>query len=596
LVKAASMFRAREATNETTRAARAGAVRALALVLLLSGGVVGCDRAAHPPEQRNSFFRLVDQQSGAAEYSLTIQGTEKRVLDPSKDTQVFRLPHAPPGATLAFSVGVDPPASGGAVLFEIALQPTDGAPVQIYHRQVTTAGWFDERIEMPSVGSRKEKLVFKKTVLSGGPQTTSKSAWGTPDLITGHEEKKTSVILISIDTLRADRLGLYNSHVTQTPRFDAFGHDGVVYEQAFSPSTWTAPSHASLLFGVPASALPGTALGHYRPPTSSPALALLLRNAGYLTAAFTGGGFVSPIYGFAQGFDTYFSFQQPPQETPPRCTPERFDGATVFAKATKWLQQHSKAPFFLFVHTYDVHDRCPFKLGQPMLPIPDRGPDARREVVDYYADLVAKTDRLFGSFLDDLDKMGLGRDTLVMVVSDHGDAFWEHGFQDHGCGLKPYEELIKVPLMIRWPAAVPQGRQVADPVSLVAVAPTILEALRMPKASGMPQSPLPGLNLHDGRAPEEVFVYCDGALAVRTSQYKLITSRGHSFPDEVYDLIKDPGEMQNIVASVPAVEETYRGYAAQYWNVTPSQKSAAKGAAKIDDATRERLRALGYLQ
>jgi arylsulfatase A-like enzyme len=322
----------------------------------------------------------------------------------------------------------------------------------------------------------------------------------------------------------------------------------------------------------------------------------IFRTDGYATAGFTGGGFMSQKWGFPIGFDTYFMFQQPPP-VPDRCSPDRFDGTQVFDLAERWLRERAKAPFFLFVHTYEVHDRCPVQppgIG-PFAQWPNPGPERLAKVTDYYGELIARADGLVGGLLRTLDELGLTDSTLVMVMSDHGDGFWEHGFGGHGCPYKPYEEIVRVPLILRYPKVVGQRGKIDQPVSLIDLAPTALDLMTLPPAAWMPGKPLPGLGLAGATPPETpLMIGCDDMLAVRIGDRKLITSKKSAFPDEVYDLRKDPGERNELTADKATAE--LRKQAAAYWGLGTGQFESENALDELDEKTRERLRALGYIQ
>src|SRR5439155_26224363 len=159
------------------------------------------------------------------------------------------------------------------------------------------------------------------------------------------------------------------------------------------------------------------------------------------------------------------------------CAPDRFDGPAVFARAARWLRDNARHPFFLFVHTYDAHDRCeiqPEGVGG-FAPWPDPGPSGRERFSRYYDDRIAAADTLIARLLAELDARGLSDEVVVVVTSDHGEALWEHGFVGHGCTNTPFEGMIKVPLIIRASAhGAARGRRIEQPVSAVDVAPTLL--------------------------------------------------------------------------------------------------------------------------
>jgi len=411
---------------------------------------------------------------------------------------------------------------------------------------------------------------------------------------TGSAEKPAppSVILISIDTLRADRLGSYGAATNETPTLDRVAKQGIVYERAYSPSSWTLPSHRSMLTGLYPAEM----------SKDSQSLAEMFRAGGYTTAGFTGGGVVSERWGFARGFDTFYAYEHPsaPAE---KCPPGRFDGAEVFTRARTWLRDSGRRPFFLFIHTYEVHDRCEFLMHNlKTLPVPDPGPSGRQEVSDYYAKLIARADHLLGALLDDLDASGHAADTVVVITSDHGESLWEHGGFGHGCDLKPYEEMVHVPLILRYPARFPNPKRIEQPVSNIAAVPTVLELAGLPLEPAMRGRALPGLGLSATAPPNPVFSDCGKTLAVWSERYKLIRVRGGAVEDELYDLEADPHETKNLAGRDTPWGARLRRFAADYSAPPPPReqtpvfdrtKPVFEG---LDEKTRERLRALGYLQ
>jgi arylsulfatase A-like enzyme len=566
--------------------------------------------ASHP--DRPAPYRFVDHDASGHTYSLKIDGSLQRVLNPSESTQAFPLPSAAASPAIDFSVGVDPSAGEARVRFEITLGTPDAAALQLYQQEAAPGRWLHERVTIPATGAGAT-LTFRRTVVSGGPEVLAKSAWGNPLVLPdGSPTTATgpTVILISLDTLRADRLGSYGSTQASTPALDDFADSGALYERAYSPSTWTLPSHKSLLYGLFPIALDR--------PAARP-LAGMLQARGYLTAGFTGGGFVSDFFGFDRGFDSYYMYSRHGGDD---CGVDRFDGAEVFRRATEWLREHPHTASFLFIHTYDVHDTCPFRTkgAKPFAPRPDPGATGRAKELAYYNELVAKLDRLFDHFLDDLDALGLATNTLLVVTADHGEAFWEHGFRDHGAGKKPYEELTRVPLMLRWPAVLRAGIRVPEPVSIVAIPPTILALLGSAPDGPMHVAPLPGLGLRfpgtdwataavfrlaqrgvlsgvgglTSRFIPPVFVHEGNLLAVRTARYKLITAKTAGAA-EIYDLAADPGEVHNIVGRQPAVDEELSALAAAYWEMAAPSAAPTASTRPLDEETRERLRALGYV-
>jgi arylsulfatase A-like enzyme len=405
---------------------------------------------------------------------------------------------------------------------------------------------------------------------------------------------------VSIDTLRADFTGPYGRATARTTALDRLAREGTVYEQAYSPSTWTLPSHVSLFFGSNLPETPAILRRDARIAADTSiadrSLATILRGAGYLTAGFTGGGFLDWPFDLPRGFDTYFAFQQPPRTA---CAAERFDGATVFARALVWLRTNHQRPFFLFVHTYDVHDRCPFMPDVDAVGAwPELSAARNRELLAYYDGLISATDQRLAALLDTIDELGLRDSTLLIVTSDHGEAFSEHDARGHGCDMRPYEELSRVPLLLRFAQRVPAGARVATPISLIDVAPTALALLGLPSEAWMQGRLLPDLGLAAAPSGDRpVYVHCGDALAVRRGPFKLITSRAARYPDELYDLAQDAHE-QHKLADHDTERAQLRADAAQFWTqaVGLSSPPPWAPAQQLDESTKERLRALGYIK
>lgn len=291
-----------------------------------------------------------------------------------------------------------------------------------------------------------------------------------------------NLLLVSIDTLRADHLGTYGYQKPTSPNLDALAADSVVFDRAYSSSAWTFPAHLSILTGRFPHRPSEIMFGKVQPLNDSyVTLAESLRAAGYRTAAFVGGGWVREGLGFPQGFEVFHSSGM------------RFENNA--ALVGRWLDRRdSERPFFLFVHGYNVHR--PYDTESKYVPtfvgeVPPRclGVEFRdheaakgeciadeaghRYAIGLYDSEIRGVDDYLGGLLERLHREGLFDDTVVVVLSDHGDEFWDHGGQDHTNTL--YDELIRVPIILHVPGTRP--RRVPAPVSLVDVTPTLLDVL-----------------------------------------------------------------------------------------------------------------------
>ncbi|MEO8605509.1 MAG: sulfatase [bacterium] len=552
--------------------------------------------AAAPVAETAGPFDVGD----GARKAFLIDNDERPIINPFIEDPTLSLANLPPDPILTFSLGIadDTP---GTVRFEVVLRSADGAEETIFTRDLSPpAAWTDASVALGGRSLDGKTLHLRRSLVEGGLPRYFRSAFAIPTLRSAHPVHRPSVVLVSLDTLRADRLGVAGYSAAHTPVLDQLAASGVRYTNAYSPSLWTLPSHASLLYGRFVSNIPQSLRRNDVPiPAGVPErpIAAALTDAGYRTAAFTGGGFVSQKFLFGIGFESYWCYPTPPAPKG-ACRPDRFDGPEVFKRAGDWLRQlPSQAPFFLFVHTYDQHDRCEFLSTAPGLaawpPLPT---DRRQALLRHYDELISSSDERLGNLLKVLDELGRTPDTLVVVLSDHGEAFSEHGERGHGCTVKPYEEVTRVPLLLRMPGRLPAGERIDTPASLIDVAPTILSLVGLPGQSGLSGPSLPGLGLPDDAGAAPVFAFCDDSLTVRVGSYKLITSRTGKFPDELYDLAADPQERANIAAANPERVAALRKETDAFWSAhgAPPTTSPAEQLDKLDPATREQLRQLGY--
>jgi arylsulfatase A-like enzyme/Tfp pilus assembly protein PilF len=348
------------------------------------------------------------------------------------------------------------------------------------------------------------------------------------------------VVLISIDTLRADHVGAYGATRAHTPTLDGLAARGVRFAHAFSPAPLTLPSHASLLTGLDPPQHGVRNNGGFRLPEEVATLAEVLRAGGFATAAFVGAFVLDRQFGLARGFDVYDD----------RMAPRRAAGATGFAErradavvdaALAWL---AGAPerFFLFVHLYDPHanyDPPPgFRASFPNRP---------------YAGEIAFADAQLGRLLAALRERWPDERTLVVATSDHGESLGEHGEATHAYTL--YDATQRVPLLLAGPG-LPAGAVVTPLVRLVDVAPTVLALTgqaALPETAGRDLRALVSGREREPRtayletlAPQLDFGWSP-LLAVRTHRHKYVSAPR----PELYDVQTDPGELRDVAAAEP---------------------------------------------
>jgi len=385
-------------------------------------------------------------------------------------------------------------------------------------------------------------------------------------------------VLITIDTLRADRLGSYGSTRGLTPSLDAFAHEATRFTAAVSQVPLTLPSHATILTGLhPVHHGIRTNDGFRLAPTV-PTLAESLRAAGYRTAAFIGGYPLRGSSGLSRGFERYDDeFLTAPDAT------ERSADA-VLQSATAWIAATDSQPFFAWIHLFDPHS--PYTPPAPFAA-------AHRDAP--YDGEVAYTDAAIGRFLDRLRQLHLFASAAIVIVADHGESLGDHGERTHGTFL--YDATIRVPLLIKLPERATIVRPaVTVPVETADLAPTIavLAGAALTHGDGQSLLPLIAGAPGDPERPAYAESYYQNVLlgwsplrAIRTARWKLIEAPRA----ELYDLELDPNELQNRLTERAALA-TGLQHALSAVDGGRRSTDDARAAATAESA--ERLRSLGY--
>jgi len=395
------------------------------------------------------------------------------------------------------------------------------------------------------------------------------------------------VVLVTLDTVRADRMGFLGSPRGLTPNLDALAKESLVFERASSQAPLTTVSHATILSGTypPFHTVQDFGL---RLPGSVPYLPDLLKASGYRTAAFVGSLILDPkgpiAPGFDRGFEVYDAgFHRRPPGADPYRTKER-RGAEVVARALRWLDQRPPGPLFLWVHLYDAHD-----------PYDPPAPFAAR-FKDSYDGEIAAVDAAVGDLLAGLRARRLLGDALVVVASDHGEGLGDHGEATHGVFL--YDATIHVPLLVRRPRAQDGGRRIAARVSLADVAPTVLAEAGIAAPPAMQGRSLLGLagggpdldrpSYAESEYPRRVFGW-SALFSWRAERFVFVQAPR----PELYDLRADPGATRNLAVERPAVAQ---GMAAQMEAARRAWAGQAPAAlpTAVDPGLVERLASLGY--
>jgi choline-sulfatase len=394
----------------------------------------------------------------------------------------------------------------------------------------------------------------------------------------------TSVILISIDTLRADHLSAYGYHKIQTPNIDSFAQHGTIFTEVNSQIPLTLPSHMSLF----TSTYPfenGVEENAEQVPPNAVTLASILRSHGYKTAAFIGSNLLDRRFGLEQGFDAYDSpFGAQTGRSPnPYSARVRRDGAIVLRAANQWLSAHRSQQVFLFIHLFDLH--TPYKLR------PARGSN-EPETAGYDAE-IEYVDQILGRFQQSLVQNGWWRNSLVVLLSDHGESLGDHGELSHGYFI--YQSTLHVPLIVHWPDTAPlYPERVNLPAGLIDVAPTILDALHLPAPPSFDGVSLLKLtNNQDAVYGESVYArdsfHWAALRSLRMGRWKYIQAP-HA---ELFDLEKDPREQSNLARQNAAEAAMLRSELARL--MARHARTEPAGVQDSSSQTRTALESLGYL-
>ncbi|MBN2206723.1 MAG: sulfatase, partial [Candidatus Aminicenantes bacterium] len=521
------------------------------------------------------------------------------------------------------AVDKDPEAVDGGLAFEVSVEDLEGGRRESVFRTVVNPKakkkdrtWSFKDVDLGAYAKRTVRIVFATS--SAHPrQSRHLAAWVNPLLLDSERPSpKTNVILISIDTLRADHLGCYGYTRETSPHIDAWAAGGTRFSQVIAQAPYTVSSHMSTLTGLYPSF---HKVNEIRTSVMNPkikTLAEILYAAGYRTWGITGGGQVSSNYGFSEGFESYIEY-----------TANRRDVEMRVAETIAFIEKEKNNPFFIFFHTYKPH--APYRPAPPYDTMFNPGyrgkvngsiaqiedinagrlqvsqEDLDHLVALYDGDIREMDDQLAKLF-DYLKTEKLDERTLVVFASDHGEEFGEHGkYGVHSHSL--FEELVRVPLVMVLPGRIPAGRVCESQVQLVDIMPTILDIagakdknlaaslagesllplMRKGRSAGPERKAfserlaIDHIHLRALRTPESKYIFQDDkAKAIVTHRY--------------FDLIQDPREQTSIEPSPAALRELFQQVLflieeAKRVDASPREKA-------IDEETLDALKALGYIR
>ena len=616
---------------------------------LTMGSLVAC--GGHPPDEpfvfvdhpvdadlsfeRSLLRSLGDHEEVAAPVTMktatAITDTRRSLISLVPGRLTYRV-SVPEEALLTFSLaayatGHSDPAPIRFRLFA----GTGGREETIFDETATFARrdrWVDREVDLAKWSGRTIRLSFDAEPAGedappadGGDRTLA--LWGNPVLTNrSWKSEGPNLVLISVDCLRADHVGAYGYERDTTPNIDALAADGVVFEAATSTTSWTLPSHVSMLTGLTPS-FHGVVDRWRKISSSLPYLPTLLSRSGFETNAIVAWALVSQAFGFERGFESYRTLNERPAES-------------IVDEALEVLSRSRGRRQFLFMHLFDPHESYypperelwerfgprPKDITDLLDRVEDRlppsDPHELQQVVNLYDAEIFYMDRHLGRFFDGLRKLGLYDNSLIILTADHGEAFFEHGHWGHVVSL--YEEVVRVPLIVKWPGNAKRGR-VDRPASLIDIFPT------MAAEAGIEAGATSGVDLRrlaegDEEIPADRALVSEitwGPLgdhgpwpevmkfSVRADDFKyLVTFEkpvradalvGELLEEELFDLSVDASEKNNLLLS----EDTARAQSLRRWllaylhDAKQRRTLSPQGGVELDESDLERLKSLGYI-
>lgn len=403
----------------------------------------------------------------------------------------------------------------------------------------------------------------------------------------GVSRSKLNLVIVTLDTTRADRMGAYGNRDIATPSFDGVAHDGVLFEQAESVAPLTLVAHSSMFTGKFPPEHGVRDNGGFFLGADQLTLAEVLKAHGYRTGGFIGAYVLDSKWGINQGFDTYYDKFDLSGSRAVSIGDIQRPGNEVVDQAIPWIEQVKGGPFFAWIHLYDAHS--PYRPPEPY---------ATKYKAHPYSGEIAFADSQVGRVLAKLQALGLADHTVVMIMGDHGESLGDHGESAHGFFV--YNSTTHVPFAIRAPFSNTHQRVVTDPVRSVDVMPTALDLLGIAPPSGISGKSL--VPLMTGAAQQlDLDAYSEAMYplyhygwsdlrALRSGRYKVIDAPR----PELYDIDRDPQETTNIYAARRDLGDRMLAHL-RSMEAGFHKTDAAEPQASVDPEARERLAALGYV-
>jgi len=459
-------------------------------------------------------------------------------------------------------------------------------------------------VDLSEFSGEKKKIRLRFETRDGKLRSNEKNillACGSPMLFGKRKPKDKNIILISLDTLRADHLSCYGYHRLTSPNIDKIAAEGTIFLNAASCSNWTLPSHMSMLTGFyPAETgyVPGNAISNTFFADEVKTIALYLRAMNYKTAGFHNGGYMSEFFGFDKGFDLYKNTHK--------------DIEHAMGQVLKWLAENKENKFFLFFHTYEVH--APYTNTYFLSQLPSASASFKERSIAKYDSDIHNADQQLERLFEWLKKNDLYENTVIIITSDHGEDF-DYVMKEGDAGLHGkslYDSEVRIPLIIKGGDGFNAGKKITSQVSSVDILPTITGLVEMDIEDGVRGIDLRSLLARDGLQNRLVYIESSylpqNMKSVRSSNYKLILKnlpRGEKDKRpgiteyEFFDLSKNNMESDNLWKSGFALGSRYLDYLKEISKSVNDKASrritGSRGNQTINKELQEQLKALGYL-
>lgn len=427
-------------------------------------------------------------------------------------------------------------------------------------------------------------------------------------------KERYNVIIIVVNSLRADHLGYYGYFRNTSPNIDQLAQSSLFFDRAMAQSNWTLPSLVSMLTSK-------YVCGHgvdsrdKKLDEETKTLPAILKMYNYQTAAFTGGLDTMSVYGLNQGFDVYGVYFK-----------ENDLGkfADIIPRAVEWLKENKNKNFFLFLHGYDVHPPYEFdrqrsfsknyegvfntlpieysvlkEINHGQLHLDNHFIELKKRDIDHviacYDDNIRRADEAIGDFLEELKRLKIYDNTIIILCADHGEELGERGTFNRFGSQTLYEEVMRIPLIIKYPAVRITGRRIHSLVGLVDLMPTLLDLLNIPQDNGLQGLSFASFVTEENPADEIHDLIMSEAgkdkwAVLRNDNWKLIHSPAGT---ELYNLNDDPGEQKNLIERFPGLSLSLKKDFF-LWRENHKNKDGANNRLKLDKEFVERLRKAGY--